>query len=106
MRQLGICIAGLNGAVGSTLVAGVALMRRGLAPSRALLSERWVTHPPLAGLDEIVFGGWDPRGEDLQRAALRHAVIEPHRLMPVARALRALKPFTSSGGRGSRRTVI
>lgn len=99
MSRLGICIAGFDGAVASTLVAGTALMRRRLAERVALLSERYVESHQLARLDEIVFAGWDPRGENLHIAALRNAVIEPQRLKPVARELAKLKPWPAGADR-------
>lgn len=99
MKRLGICVAGLDGAVASTLVAGVALMRRGLAKPLALVSEGYRKSHQLAGFDEIVFAGWDPRGENLQVAALRNAVVEPHRLKPVARDLARLKPWPAGTDR-------
>jgi myo-inositol-1-phosphate synthase len=86
-------VAGLNGAVASTLVAGVALMRRKLAKPVALVSERYAKSHNLAGFDEVVFAGWDPRGEDQLTAARRNRVIEDHRLAPVARTLKQLKPW-------------
>ena len=100
MKRLGICIAGLNGAVASTLVAGVALMRRGLAAPRALLSEPLVRSHDLATLDDIVIGGWDVRGENLFQSCLRNRVLGRDRLQPIAKELTGLKPF---GGRASRR---
>jgi myo-inositol-1-phosphate synthase len=102
MKRLGICIAGLNGAVASTLVAGVALMRRRLAPTLALLSEQFVRSHGLASLDTLVFGGWDVRGENLFESALRNRVIERERLQPITKELAGLRPF---GGLGFRPTV-
>ncbi len=99
MSRLGICIAGLDGAVASTIVAGTALMRRGLAEPVALVSERCVKSHGLARLNEIVFAGWDPRGENLHAAALRNRVVEPHRLKPVARELSKLKPWPAGADR-------
>jgi myo-inositol-1-phosphate synthase len=93
MSKLGICIVGLDGAVASTLVAGTSLMRRRLAPTIGVVSEAYVKSHKLAKLDEIVFAGWDPRGENLHQAALRNAVVETHRLKPVARELAAIKPW-------------
>src|SRR5436309_2330281 len=92
MKRLGILIAGLNGAVASTMVAGVTLMRRGLARPQALLSEAY----RLTSFDQIVFGGWDVRGENLFEAALRNRVIERERLQPVAKELIRLKPWPAA----------
>jgi myo-inositol-1-phosphate synthase len=93
MKRLGICIAGLNGAVASTLVAGVALMRRRLAPPLALLSEQFVRSHDLVPLDALVFGGWDVRGENLFESSLRNRVLERERLQPIAKELVGLRPF-------------
>jgi myo-inositol-1-phosphate synthase len=90
MNKLGICIAGLNGAVASTLVAGLDLMRRGLAPPVAMLSEPYTASHHLAPLDNIVVTGWDPRREDSLTSALRHHVVDPSRLKPVAKPLAKL----------------
>lgn len=93
MNRLGICIAGLDGAVASTMVAGAALLRRELTHPLALLSEQYAKSHGLAVWNEIVFAGWDKRGENLHQAALRNAVIGPCKLKPVRRQLAALKPW-------------
>ncbi len=93
MKRLGICIAGLDGAVASTMVAGVALMRRGLARPVAVISEPFRQSHELAGFDSLVFGGWDVRDENLFESALRNRVIDPARLHPVAKELTALRPW-------------
>ena len=95
MSRLGLLIAGLDGAVASTLVAGVALMRRRLAKPTALISEAYVRSHALADWPEIVIGGWDCRGENLYQAALRNHVLEPDRLRPIARELARLKPWAA-----------
>jgi myo-inositol-1-phosphate synthase len=94
-ETIGVAIAGLNGAVASTVVAGVELIRRGLSEPIGLLSEdpevsRVVR---LTALDDLVFAGWDPRGEDELAAARRNAVLEEHELTPAGRALRAIRPW-------------
>jgi myo-inositol-1-phosphate synthase len=93
MRRVGVLIAGLDGAVASTLVAGVALMRRGLAKPQALISEQFRQSHSLAGFEDMIIGGWDVRGENLFEAALRNRVVERERLQPVAKELSRLKPW-------------
>lgn len=93
MKRLGICIAGLNGAVASTIAAGVFLMRRGLARPQAMLSEAWRERLGLVPLDQLVIGGWDVRGERLLESALRNRVVEPHRLQAVAKEMAATVPW-------------
>ena len=101
MNRLGLAIAGLNGAVASTLVAGVALMRRGLARPAALISEPYRQKLRLAGTDSFVFGGWDQRGENLSEAAVRNAVLDPARLQSVAKELAGVRPFGVSRSRAT-----
>jgi len=95
MKRLGLLIAGLDGAVASTLVAGVALMRRGLAQPQALISERFRQSHDLAGFDDLVIGGWDSRGENLFEAAVRNRVVDRERLQPIAKELSRLKPWAA-----------
>ena len=93
MKRLGLCIAGLNGAVGSTIVAGVALLRRRLARPVALVSEQFKQTHQLAGFEDLVIGGWDVRDENLFEATLRNRVIDRERLQPIVKELAALKPW-------------
>src|SRR3954462_6929373 len=48
---------------------------------------------PLAGLDQIVFGAWDPIPDDAYTAAKKAGVLEDRDLEPVADFLRAIKPM-------------
>jgi myo-inositol-1-phosphate synthase len=93
MARLGICIAGFNGAVATTIVAGVALMRRGLVKPAALISEPFRQSHDLAGFDEMVFAGWDVRRENLFESCLRNRVLDRDRLQPIAKELAGQKPF-------------
>ena len=95
MKRLGVLIPGLDGAVASTLVTGVALMRRGLARPQALISEPFKKSHALVDFDQFVFGGWDVRSENLFAAALRNQVVERERLQPVSKELARLKPWSA-----------
>ncbi len=103
MNRLGICIAGLDGAVASTLVAGMELALEGRSAPRGLLSEEFRKSHRLAALDELVIRGWDIRGEDLFEAALRNGVLEPALLEPVRKRLRPLEPWKAPAGPMARR---
>jgi myo-inositol-1-phosphate synthase len=48
---------------------------------------------PLAGLDDIVFGGWDIFEEDCYAAARTAGVLEPAQLEPIRRELEAITPM-------------
>ena len=38
-KRLGVCIVGSNGAVASTVIAGCALMRKGVVPRLGMITE-------------------------------------------------------------------
>ncbi len=109
--KLGILTVGL-GAVSSTLIAGVELARRGMATpvgsltqmatirlgkrtdNRAPLIRDFV---PLAGLDDIVFGAWDPFPDDAYVAAMRAGVLEPGKhLEGISDVLRSIRPMPAA----------
>lgn len=106
--RLGILTVGL-GAVSTTFIAGVELMRRGLAEPVGTLTELGTirlgrrddgTSPtirelvPLAELDDIAFGAWDPFPDDAYVAATRAGVLDVNRhLEPIAEQLRGIEPM-------------
>ncbi|CAN5744873.1 inositol-3-phosphate synthase [soil metagenome] len=94
-RKLGIAIIGLGGAVGTTMVAGIELLKKGLIGTEGL---------PLANLDEnlikdladyknITFAGWDLFGEHLAKAAEEHEVLTHKQFVAVEEELRKIKPW-------------
>src|SRR5205814_1957176 len=48
---------------------------------------------PLAKLDDIVFGAWDPIPDDALTAAKKAGVLEDRDIDPIADFLRAIKPM-------------
>ena len=106
--RLGVLTVGL-GAVASTVMAGVELLRRGLAEPIGSLTQmgtiRLSGQPgdrmplirdfvPLAGLDQLVFGAWDPISDTAYEAALNCGVLD--RLVhiePIATALKEIEPM-------------
>jgi myo-inositol-1-phosphate synthase len=95
-EKLGVCIAGLNGAVASTLVAGVALIENRLAEPLGLVSEPFAKSHRLARLRDLVFGGWDPVGESILQSVRRHRVIDDHRLKPIGRVVSGVKAWPAA----------
>ncbi len=101
MNHVGVVIVGVNGAVASTIVAGVELMKRGLVPRLGMVTERTEanlgeTLPDLldlASLDSLVFGGWDVRFANAYEGALHHRVFPRETLAQVEGALRAVAPW-------------
>jgi myo-inositol-1-phosphate synthase len=105
--RLGVLTPGL-GAVATTFMAGVESVRRGLSQPigsltqmatirlgkrterRAPLIREFV---PLASLDDLVFGAWDPIPDDALTAARKAGVLEEKDLAPIADFLRAIVPM-------------
>jgi myo-inositol-1-phosphate synthase len=94
-RKLGIAVIGFGGAVGTTMVAGIELLKLGKVDKTGL---------PLANLDEnltkdlvdyenIVFGGWDLNGDNLAKAAEEHDVLTHKQFVAVEEALLKIKPW-------------
>ena len=105
--KLGILLVGL-GAVSTTTIAGVMAIRKGLAQPIGSLTQMGTIRlgkrtenrapkidefVPLAGLDDIVFGGWDIFEEDCYAAAREAGVLENSQLEQVRGELEAVKPM-------------
>ena len=94
MSRLGVCFVGAGGAVASTAIAGVALMKRGLAPRIGMVTENGLPQQlGCAPLESMVFGGWDLRDDSIFEAALRERIVPEHLLRKVEPELRAIKPW-------------
>jgi myo-inositol-1-phosphate synthase len=100
-RRLGVAIVGLGGAVATTAVAGVELMRLGLAGREGLplaeLGQGRFSRVDLVDYDDLVFGGWDLCGDDLATAAETHRVLGPAELAAAAPALSQVRPWPAVG---------
>jgi myo-inositol-1-phosphate synthase len=107
--KLGVLLPGM-GAVTSTFIAGVELVKKGLGKpvgsvtqlQTIRLGKRYENRSPLikdfvplASLDQLVFGGWDLFPDDVWTAALKAGVLDAHRLAPVRKELEAIKPMTA-----------
>jgi myo-inositol-1-phosphate synthase len=105
--KLGVLLVGL-GAVSTTTIAGVMAIRKGLAKPIGSLTQMGTIRlgkrtearapkikdfVPLAGLDDIVFGGWDIFEEDCYAAARTAGVLEQSQLDQVRAELEAVKPM-------------
>lgn len=105
--KLGVLLPGL-GAVGTTLIAGVIAVNKGLAqPIGALtqmgnirLGKRTENrYPlikdfvPLAELNDIAFGGWDVYADNVYEAASNAKVLEPSLLNAIKPELEAIVPM-------------
>ncbi|HMA21539.1 MAG TPA: inositol-3-phosphate synthase, partial [Gemmatimonadaceae bacterium] len=105
--KLGILTPGL-GAVATTFMAGVESVRRGYAKPIGSLTQMATIRlgkrtenrspyirdfVPLASLDDIVFGAWDPIPDDAYTAAKKAGVLVDKDLERVADFLKAIKPM-------------
>ena len=73
-RKLGIAVVGLGGAVGTTMAAGMSLLRSGAAGNDGLPLAAYNV-AGLAGYSEIEFGRLGPFGVDLAAATTEHDVL-------------------------------
>jgi myo-inositol-1-phosphate synthase len=104
---LGILLVGL-GAVSTTVIAGVLAVRRNLAKPIGSLTQMGTLRLgkrtegrspkiadilPIAGLDDVVFGGWDLFDDNCYDAAKTAGVLEPSLLEQIRPELEALKPW-------------
>jgi myo-inositol-1-phosphate synthase len=107
--KLGVLLPGM-GAVATTFIAGVLAGRRGLTQLHGSLTQSGHIRlgkrteqrnplikdfAPLAGLDDLVFGGWDPIPENAYEAALTAGVLDAGDLEPVRAEMEAIAPMTA-----------
>lgn len=106
--RLGVLLVGM-GAIATTLVAGVAAVRKGLARPYGALTQLALMTPPggngktpqvplsdylkLTRLDDIVFGGWDINPGTAYDLAAASGVLEPTLLTAVRPELDAIQPM-------------
>jgi myo-inositol-1-phosphate synthase len=106
--RLGVLLPGL-GAVATTFIAGVEAIRRGMAEPIGSLTQ--LAHIrlgkrtddrnpfirdflPLAGLKDIVFGGWDPFPDNAYESALNAGVLNKYEhIEPLADFLKDIRPM-------------
>ncbi|MFO7892758.1 MAG: inositol-3-phosphate synthase, partial [Longimicrobiales bacterium] len=104
---LGVLLPGL-GAVATTFIAGVESVRRGLAEPIGSVTQMQTIRlgkrtedrtplvkdfVPLAGLDQLVFGAWDPIPDDAYESASASAVLSEKDIESVADFLKSVKPM-------------
>jgi myo-inositol-1-phosphate synthase len=105
--KLGVLLVGL-GAVATTYLAGVENVRRGQGKPVGSLTEmgtirlgkrtedrspRIREFVPLANLDDLVFGAWDPIPDDAYESAKVASVLESKHVEPISDFLKTIKPM-------------
>jgi len=96
------------GAVATTFIAGVEAVRQGLAKPIGSLTQMNTIRlgkrtegrtplvkdfVPLAGLGQLVFGGWDPIPDDAYKSAVVSGVLERVHLDPIQEFLSGIRPM-------------
>ncbi|MET0592357.1 MAG: inositol-3-phosphate synthase [Polyangiaceae bacterium] len=107
--KLGVLLPGL-GAVSTTFIAGCLLARRGLGQPIGSLTQlatirlgkrtenrtpRIKDFAPLAGLDQLVFGGWDLFADDAFESAAHAEVLSKEHLALVKDEMAQIKPMSA-----------
>jgi myo-inositol-1-phosphate synthase len=105
--KLGVLVPGM-GAVATTFIAGVELMKKGLGEPIGSLTQLGTIRlgkrtenrvpkikelVPLASLEDLVFGGWDALPDDAYEAATVAGVLDKQHLNAVQAELKTIEPF-------------
>ena len=94
--RLGVAIVGVGGAVATTAIAGVEMIKAGSNSLAGLpLADRNIDG--MSSYRDMVFGGWDLAEETLDRCALRHGIIGEKELSNGASSLKDMKPWPAVG---------
>jgi myo-inositol-1-phosphate synthase len=108
--KLGVLTPGM-GAVSTTFMAGVELVRRGQSAPVGSLTQMGTIRlgkrtegrtpkindfVPLAQLDDLVFGGWDVFPDDAYQAASKAGVLDSKDLSKVQKFLKGIKPMKAA----------
>lgn len=88
--RTGVAIVGLGGAVATTAIAGVEMMRLGsIGPAGLPLADT----EGLVPYTSLVFAGWDVDGDDLAKAAEGHGVLDHRQIEAAGPALAGIEPW-------------
>src|SRR5207248_9492718 len=105
--KLAVLLPGM-GAVATTFIAGVEAVKAGLGKPIGSLTQmahvrlgkrsekRWAMIKdlgPLARLQDLVFGGWDPIPDDAYTAAVKAKVLSPEHLAQLQPTLSKIRPM-------------
>ncbi len=93
-RKLGIAVVGIGGAVGTTMAAGVELLKESVIGTEGL---PLANIAGLANYTDIVFAGWDLFPDNLAKAAEEHDVLTHKQFVAVEEALEKIKPWAAIG---------
>jgi myo-inositol-1-phosphate synthase len=95
-ERLGVAVVGLGGAVATTAVAGIEMIKAGSNSLAGLpLADRDV--PGMSAYRDMVFGGWDLAEDTLGACAMRHGVIGEVELADGASRLNQMRAWPAIG---------
>ncbi|GGE93106.1 inositol-3-phosphate synthase [Sphingomonas prati] len=98
-ERLGVAIVGVGGAVATTAIAGIELIKAGSNSFAGLpLADRDVAG--MVAYRDMEFGGWDLADDTLADCALRHGVIGEKELANGAASLNQMRPWKAVGSTG------
>ena len=103
-QRLGVAFIGMGGAVATTAIAGIEMIKSG-SNRRDGLPLAHLSVPGMAGYRDLVFGGWDINGDDLGAAARTHGVLGRDELEDGAAALSAMRPWPAIGSEAFCRNI-
>ena len=95
-RRVGVAFVGMGGAVATTAIAGIEMIKSG---SNRLDGLPLAGHAVagMVGYKDLVFGGWDLNGDDLGAAATGHGVLTRQDIENGAQVLNGMKPWPAVG---------
>jgi myo-inositol-1-phosphate synthase len=94
--RLGVAIVGVGGAVATTAIAGVEMIKAGSNALDGLpLADRDIDG--MVAYRDMQFGGWDLTEDTLGACAMRHGVIGEKELVDGASSLNSMRPWKAAG---------
>ena len=113
-RRVGLAVVGLGGAVATTAVAGLELLRLGAVgpaglPLAGVTDEAGRSLEEATGLvpyDGLVVGGWDLDDSDLAKAASVHGVLDHRQVEVAGPGLSQVRPWPAAGDAEFCRNVV
>ncbi len=95
-RRVGVMVVGMGGAVASTAVAGIEMLRAG-SNDFAGLPLASAAAPGIAAYRNLHFAGWDLHGDTLDSAVREHRVLDREQQDLVSPALAQMTPWPAIG---------
>ncbi len=103
-ERLGVAIVGLGGAVATTAVAGIEMLKAGSNKLDGLPLAH-LNVPGITSYRDLVFGGWDLNGNDLAVAAEEHGVLDKEELASAAK-LKGMTPWRAVASEQFCRNIV